>query len=99
MKICEKFVLTKSPVAVKFVRTSWFVDLSAQIMHVKKFVMMEHVQNALQQLRFDADVVLWIRRWTVPNSVLGPTMPVVKNNAAKNAIASATNADKNVASC
>jgi hypothetical protein len=84
---------------VKYVEKPWFVDLLAQIIHVKKFVMMEHVQNALQQQRFDADVVLWIRRWTVRNLVLGQTMPVVKNNAAKNAIASATNADKNVASC
>jgi hypothetical protein len=43
-------------------------------------------------------VALWIKKWTVPNSVQEQTMHVVKNNAKKCGTACDISAVKNVAS-
>ena len=46
--------------------------------------------------RFVAVVVLWIKKWNVPNSILARMTHDVKSNAAKNGIAYVTNVVKNV---
>ena len=46
--------------------------------------------------RFVAVVVLWIKKWNVPNSILARMTHDVKSNAAKNGIVYVTNVVKNV---
>jgi len=56
----------------------------------------QSVQNVLLTQRFVAVVVLWIKKWNVPNSILARMTHDVKSNAAKNGIAYVTNVVKNV---
>jgi len=68
------------------------VDILANIFAMK----IQSVRNVLLAQRFVADVVLWIKKWNVPNSILARMTLDVISSAGKCGIAYVINVVRNV---